>query len=674
MSCWSCWRRSRRAPATCRSTPRSTAGFVDTASLDAEYWYRNLRGTVGFEPAVRALIDDGAHSFIEVSSHPVLTMAVEQTIEALDAAETVRTFGSLRRGDGGLDRFAASLAEAHVAGVPVDWPAFYAGTGARRVELPTYAFQRERYWMLPAAGVGDLPAAGLLRLSHPVLSAAVQVADRDEWVFTGRLSQDTAPWVTDHAMFGSVLVPGTALVELALTAGGQVDAPVLDELVLAAPLVLPDDVSVQLQVTVAAADADGRREVAIYSRPESADEDGERSTTCHARGVLAAAGELPVPFPASLAAGGCRQVSVDGLYARLADAGYEYGPLFQGLRAAWRDGDTIYTEVALPADAGAEVLGENGFALHPALLDAALHGGLLDKDAGSAVELPFSFSGVRLGTGGGSAGGSRVRVRMTPAAGSGLRIDVVDEAGAPVVSVAALALRPIDPAQLDTAQGGQSSLFQLDWVPVPAADAPVVTGRVAVLGDLAAAGDRFADLDALELALADGAPAPDAVLLAVPAVAGAAAAAARAVAGTTLELLQRWLASEALAEARLVVVTRNGVAVGAEAPDLALAPVWGLVRSAQSEHPGRFVAGRPGRCGRRAGLGSAADAGRTAGRGPRWRDGGAAAGSRAVGCDGRPWRLAIERKGSLEGLGSSAPTRSGRWACTRSGSACGPPA
>ena len=227
-------------------------GFVDTATLDAEYWYRNLRGTVGFEPAVRALIDDGAHSFIEVSSHPVLTMAVEQTIEALDAAETVRTFGSLRRGDGGLDRFAASLAEAHVAGVAIDWPGFYAGTGARRVQLPTYAFQRERYWMLPAAGVGDLPAAGLLRLSHPVLSAAVQVADRDEWVFTGRLSQDTAPWVTDHAMFGSVLVPGAALVELALTAGGQVDAPVLDELVLATPLVLSDDVSVQLQVTVAA--------------------------------------------------------------------------------------------------------------------------------------------------------------------------------------------------------------------------------------------------------------------------------------------------------------------------------------------------------------------------------------------------------------------------------------
>ena len=367
--------------------------------------------------------------------------------------------------------------------------------------------------------------------------------------------------------------------------------------------------------------------------------------------MLAGAGELPVPFPVAWPPAGARQVSVDGLYARLADAGYEYGPLFQGLRAAWRDGDTIYTEVALPADAGTEVLGENGFALHPALLDAALHGGLLDKDAGSPVDLPFSFSGVRLGNfEGRSAGASRVRVRMAPADGSGLRIDVVDETGAPVVSVAALALRPIDPAQLDTAQGGQSSLFQLDWVPVQATDAPRVTERVAVLGDLAAAGDRFADLDALERALAGGARAPETVLLAVPSVAGAVAGAARSVAGTTLELLQRWLANEALAAARLVLVTRNGVTVGAEAPDLALAPVWGLVRSAQSEHPGRFVL---------------VDLDAADGE-PDWATlltldepqiavrGGAVVAPRlgrapSGGTEGS-WRLAIERKGSLEGL------------------------
>ncbi|HMH90157.1 MAG TPA: type I polyketide synthase, partial [Streptosporangiaceae bacterium] len=132
--------------------------FLDTAKLDAAYWYRNLREPVAFEPAVRALVKNGANCFIEVSSHPVLTMAVEETIQALQATDQVAIVGSLRRGEGGLERFAMSLAEAHVAGAGVDWAAFYAGSGAARVGLPTYAFQRERYWVAPGSGAGDVGA------------------------------------------------------------------------------------------------------------------------------------------------------------------------------------------------------------------------------------------------------------------------------------------------------------------------------------------------------------------------------------------------------------------------------------------------------------------------------------------------------------------------------------
>ena len=431
------------------------------------------------------------------------------------------------------ETFAAFLGRAHVAGVPVDWSAFYAGSGARRIELPTYAFQHERYWLMPATG--NSPAAsGQAGLDHPMLTAAVQVGDRDEWVFTGRLSQEAQPWVRDHVVLGLVLLPGAALVELALTAGAQAGAPVVDELVLEAPLVVPDDAAVQLQVTVGAADEDGRREVAIYSRAETADEDGERAATCHARGaVVPAATELVAQFPAQWPPAGAEPVAVDALYLGLADVGYDYGPLFQGLRAAWRDGEIVYSEVVLPDGAA-----DPAFGVHPALLDAALHGGLLGKEPGSATELPFSWSGVRLGTG----TGSRVRVRITPAEGSAVRVDVLDEAGALVVSVAELAVRPVDPAQLESAQrGGQSSLFRLDWVPVPVA--AELTARVAVLGDIAGEGDRFPDLHALEQALADGAAAPDLVVVRVPAVDSAdVAAAAGLVAARTLGLLQRWLA------------------------------------------------------------------------------------------------------------------------------------
>ncbi|MFD3466027.1 SDR family NAD(P)-dependent oxidoreductase [Streptomyces sp. NPDC058682] len=559
-----------------------TGGFIDTKSLDAAYWYGNLRGRVGFEPAIRALIDTGVNCFVEVSPHPVLTMAVEGTITAHGAEDRVGVVGSLRRDEGGLGRFTLSLAEAHVTGVSVKWPTLFDGAGAKRVSLPTYAFQRERYWLTPRAGAADAAAAGLGTVAHPVLAASVQLAGRDEWVFTGRLSQDAQPWTRDHMVFGLVMVPGTALVEMALTAGREVDCPVLDELVLEAPLVLEEDVARQVQVAVGPAGEDGRREVAIYSRLETADEaDSVPEATCHGRGWLATDVEPSQPFPLQWPPAGAESVPVETLYARLADIGLDYGPLFQGVRAAWRSGGEVYAEVSLDDNAGA---GE--FGIHPALFDAALHGSMLSKETGSPVDLPFSWSGVRLGR----TGLTQVRVRIGSTGESALRIDVVDDTGATVVAVNALAVRPMDQAQLESAQRTkQNSLFQVDWTAVsPGSPKPV---RLAVLGELAASGERFADLGALEQALADGAAAPVAVLaeVEVPLAASDAAEAARGVATNALELVQRWLASEWLPESRLIVVTRNAIAVGNEAPDVVQAPVWGLLRSAQSEHPGRIV-------------------------------------------------------------------------------------
>ncbi len=622
------------APASSRVRFYSTAtgGFVDTKTLDAAYWYRNLRGRVGFEPAVRALIDNGAGCFLEMSPHPVLTMAVEET-----AAGRAATVGSLRRDEGGLHRFVTSLSEAHVAGAAVDWSVFYAGTGARPVPLPTYAFQRTRYWVTPGSRAGDVAAAGQHRVEHPVLAAAVPVGDRDEWVLTGRISAGTQPWTGDHEVFGAVLVPGTALVDLALTAGQEVGCPVLDELVLEAPLVLDGDAVRQVQVTVGAAGADGRREVALYSRPDGGD---EPQATCHGRGWLTTEAAPTAPFPAQWPPAGADPVAVGSLYERLAGIGLDYGPLFQGVRAAWRVGDTVYTEVALPEDAGT-----GGFDVHPALLDAALHAALLGKEAGSTVDLPFSWSGVRHGRG----GATRARVRLTPA-GSGLRIDVVDDAGVLVAAIDALGLRPLEPGQLDAAQGGRNALFTVDWteVPVPAAAAVQVV-RLGV--------DQ-PDLAALERAIADGGSTPDLVVFEVPAGAEPGAVAARAVAARTLALVQRWLASEWLGDVRLAVLTRGGIAVGDEAPDLAQSPVWGLLRSAQSEHPGRFLlVDTDGDAEPPWGALLGADEPQLAVRegrvlAPRL-------GRAATAPAGRSWRLGSNRKGSLEDL-AILPSDGGR--------------
>ncbi|MDG4810891.1 SDR family NAD(P)-dependent oxidoreductase [Micromonospora sp. WMMD1120] len=514
--------------------------FVDTAGLDASYWYANIRQPVGFEPAVRTLAGDTADCFVEVSAHPVLVTAVAD----------VPAVGTLRRHEGGWRRFLLSVAEAHAAGVAVDWSAAF--PGGNRVDLPPYAFQHRRYWLAPGTEPGDVTAAGLAGVEHPILAAAVPVGDRDEWLFTGRLSRQTHQWLADHAVSGTVVLPGAALVEMVVAAGTRLDTPAVEELVLQAPLTLPETGGRQIQVRVGEAGPDGGREVAVYSRPA----DPGSPAVCHARGRLAVAAPAVEDFPVGWPPVDAVPVPVEDLYERLSEAGYDYGPGFQAVRAAWRGGDTVYTEVALPE-------GVPGFHVHPALLDAALHGALLDRPATAAPDLPFSWAGVRLS---GSSGNS-ARVRIAPGGEGGLRVDVVSRTGEPIASVAGLAFRPVDPAQL--AGVPDETVFHLVWHPLT--DSP----SEAALPLRIAAG---ADLVALEAAVAEGAAVPDIVVVDAPVDPSAA-----------LAMVQRWLASEWLTEARLFVVTRGAVAVGDRDVDLAVSPVWGLVRTAQSEHPGRFV-------------------------------------------------------------------------------------
>ncbi len=134
-----------------------TGGRLDGAELGPDYWFRNLRQTVLFEPALRALLERGSRAFVEVAPHPVLALGVEETIAAtLDEGARAAVFGALRRGDGGASRFALSLAEAHVNGVALDWETILAGAGQRPVSLPTYPFQRQRFWLEPTSA-GSTP-------------------------------------------------------------------------------------------------------------------------------------------------------------------------------------------------------------------------------------------------------------------------------------------------------------------------------------------------------------------------------------------------------------------------------------------------------------------------------------------------------------------------------------
>jgi polyketide synthase 7 len=145
-----------------------TGAPVDGASLDATYWYRNARDPVRFLEGVRALLERGYGAFVETSPHPLLTLAVEQAAQDLHAdpageAVSARSHGracavgSLRRDEGGPARFLRSLGQAWAQGVAVDWRAVLRGSGAKRVRLPTYAFQRSRYWIDSPASSGSAP-------------------------------------------------------------------------------------------------------------------------------------------------------------------------------------------------------------------------------------------------------------------------------------------------------------------------------------------------------------------------------------------------------------------------------------------------------------------------------------------------------------------------------------
>ncbi|CAL9279207.1 3-ketoacyl-CoA thiolase [Streptomyces sp. SudanB182_2057] len=484
-----------------------TGEAIDTSALDAGYWYRNLREPVRFDLAVEALTQDQHDVFVEVSPHPVL-------VPVMDGVVT----GTLRRGSG-RQEFHLALARLHTQGVTVDWTPVFPGE-PRHVPLPTYAFQHRPYWLNPAAAKGDVSAAGLDSTGHPLLGAVVELAGDQSVLLTGRLSTATRPWLADHVVLGSVLLPGTVFVELALHAGRQAGSDVLDELVLEAPMILPDDGSVPVQVVVGAPDGTGRRPVTVHSRTDG-------TWLRHATGVLASGGPHPYDTGETWQPSG-EPVDLTDFYDTLAAQGYEYGPVFAGVREIRRQGDELYAEVALPADT------RDRFGLHPALLDAALQPLTLL----AAGRLPFSFAGVSM-----REAGSTARVRLTPTGPDTFRVALADESG-PLAVIDALTVRHRPPG-LPVA--GTHQLYRLDWVPVETTGEPPAVHHVTP-------------------------PAGDPV------------AAAHTVAAETLGVLQDFLRD---GDGRLAVVTRG--AVGPDPVDLPSSVVWGLVRAAQAEHPDRFV-------------------------------------------------------------------------------------
>ncbi|MFH7596868.1 type I polyketide synthase, partial [Streptomyces racemochromogenes] len=548
-----------------------TGGWVEDAGvLDAGYWYRNLRGQVGFGPAVTALLAQGHGVFVELSAHPVLVQPVTETADRTGA--DVLVTGSLRRGDGGMRRLYASMAELFVRGVPVDWAAALPATTARP-DLPTYAFDHQHYWIRMGAGASDAASLGLVGSDHPLLGAVVQLPQSDGLIFTSRLSLRTHPWLAGHAIGGKVIVPGTVYVDLAVRAGDEFGFGVLEELVIEAPLVLPEHGGVRLQVAVGGPGETGLRSVDVYSlREDAAGGPGTDAWTRHATGLLSASPEQRGTAPdfdfTAWPPAGAEPVELGDFYGDLVTRGYAYGPAFQGLRAVWRRGDEVFAEAALPDDQREEA---GKFGIHPALLDAALHTNAFANPDDDRKVLPFAWNGLRLH----AVGASALRVRVAPCGPDALSFQAADEAGGTVLTMDSLVSRVVSADQLDAAAGedGRDALFGVEWTELAPAEGSATTPWVPVAGaaDVAAlAGDTAA-----------------AVVPVLEAVGGG----ALALTSRVLEAVQAWLAGSGPEGARLVVATRGAVPAGGDGAvtDPAGSAVWGLVRAAQAENPDRIV-------------------------------------------------------------------------------------
>jgi acyl transferase domain-containing protein len=572
-----------------------TGEILSGPELDGEYWCRNLREPVRFDRVLDRLRGDGFGVFIEVSPHPVLAVVLSQACEGDDSAVTV---GSLQRGSGGVDQLWRAVGALFERGFPVDWERVLGSRGARKADVPTYAFQRQRFWFdeplsAPAGQSGpSVVAGGQLPADHPWFGAKTTLAGTGGYLFMGRLSLDEHPWLADHMVAGSIFVPGAGLLDAALWAAREAGADTVADLTMLEPVVLSAARALRIQATVGDADAHGRRPFALYSQHEDTDEPlkwqqhitGECVTSAETR-----ASAMPVdlrtwPVPDA------EDLDIDSFYARALASGLEYGPVFQGLRElCCRDG-VYYARVSLP-----DSLEPGNHGLHPALFDAALQVvvvGLMESGAGDGPLVPFIWSDVELRHAAGRE--LRVRVEFESGGDDGLppaTVWLADEAGSPVARVGRLKLQRAGRA----GHPHTEHLYRLGFEPAQLiVDSPDLEGTV-VVGDAglgAALGvEVVPDLDALVKRLDAGTGAPGQLLFALPGTESAQGYDAERSAAGVLRSLRSCFGDERLQDTELVWITRDAVSSNPDdmVRNWADAAVWGMVRVARAEQPERVV-------------------------------------------------------------------------------------
>ncbi|WFE39927.1 type I polyketide synthase [Micromonospora sp. WMMD998] len=540
-------------------------------AFDAGYWTRHIRDAVRYRDMISTLDAAGTTTYVELGP--------DNTLSALTRAclpdDTTATITAAHLGD-------HAQAVLHAAGRETVWTT--TPPPGRHLDLPTYAFQHQPFWLAAPATPRDPSSLGQHDATHPLLQAEVELPDGDGRLYTGRISRRSHPWLVEHAVHGTVVLPGVAFIDLLLEVADRIGAAAVEELTHHVFLAVPEQGALHLRVSTGAAEG-GRWTFAVHSRPEDAAPGA--AWTRHASGTLTAETPRPAEALATWPPAGASPLDTESFYREFAERGYHYGPLFQGMRAAWRDGETIYAETGLPDGTGPEAYG-----VHPALFDSSLHPLNFRYDGGT-VRLPFSWTGVSRH----AVGATALRIRVTPAGPDTVSLLMADPTGAPVLAVDALTMRPVSPEQLAASRpDARPPLYRLAWTTAPAAGtaAPAAGTHAAAAGVPAlavlgapGAGPAGVPVHPDPAALADAGAVPPLVLAPLPSATGPHD---RTPIRAALDLIRGWLADERLDGSRLVLLTRGAIATedAEDVTDLPAAAVWGLVRSAQTEHPGRF--------------------------------------------------------------------------------------
>lgn len=399
-------------------------------SIDGAYWRRQIRGTVRFADAVSAVQSRGIELGVEIGPGQELIGLARQC--GIDRPGWV---GSLRNGRDDWESLLAALATVYVHGANVDWAGFEKDYSRRKFALPTYPFQRQRYWSQPR------PAS-----AHPMWLRRVRSPELSGIVYESEIGTDTHPFLTDHRVFGAIVFPAAGYLEMAVAAIRKTlgcDAVSLEDIEIRESLSFAEGERSLVQIVVERLPGDAAS-FKIFSQPAS----GSDSWTLHASGRGRASGTAPATaVDLEGARSRCRRtVDIDAHYENVRRAGVEFGPSFRGVSQLSAGAGEAVGRIALPRNLLPDAA---AYGIHPALLDAGLQV-LGAAMTGEATYLPVGLDSFSLSGAVPRQLWSHARLRPQTSNGSlTADISLVDDRGLVVASIGGLHLKHVRSAASD---------------------------------------------------------------------------------------------------------------------------------------------------------------------------------------------------------------------------------